>query len=53
MTKCGYCDRELVSVAHLLPCAKPVCGNSACLTLAFRDAEQGAAEKRSSSKQAA
>ena len=31
MTSCGYCKRELVSVVHLLPRAKPVCGSAACL----------------------
>jgi hypothetical protein len=53
MTRCGYCHRELVSVAHLLPHAKPACGNAACLTRAFRDAERVAADEHSSSKQAA
>jgi hypothetical protein len=40
MTRCGYCKRELVSVVHLLPRANPVCGNAACLALAYRDSER-------------
>jgi hypothetical protein len=53
MTSCGYCKRELVSVLHLLPRAKPVCGSAACLALAYRDSERDETEDGTSSKQAA
>jgi hypothetical protein len=53
MTRCGYCNRELVSFVHLLPRAKPVCGSAACLALAYRDSERDETEDGTASKQAA
>jgi hypothetical protein len=53
MTRCGYCKRELVSVVHLLPRANPVCGNAACLALAYRDSERDEREDGARSNQAA
>jgi hypothetical protein len=53
MTRCGYCKRELVSVVHLLPRAKPVCGSAACLTLAYRDCERDQTEDGTRSTRAA
>jgi hypothetical protein len=53
MARCGYCERELVSVVHLLPHAKPVCGSAACLALAYRDSERDETEDGARSKQAA
>jgi hypothetical protein len=53
MTRCGYCKRELVSVVHLLPRANPVCGNAACLALAYRDSERDETEDGARSNQAA
>jgi hypothetical protein len=53
MTSCGYCNRELVSVVHMLPRAKPVCGSAACLALAYRDSEREETKDGTSSKQAA
>jgi hypothetical protein len=53
MTSCGYCKRELMSVVHLFPRAKPVCGNAACLALAFRDSGRDETEDGTRSKQAA
>ena len=53
MTRCGYCKRELLSVVHLLPGAKPVCGSAACLALAYRDSERDETEDGAWPKQAA
>jgi hypothetical protein len=53
MTRCGYCKRELLSVVHLLPGAKPVCGGAACLALAYRDSERDETEDGPRSSQAA
>jgi hypothetical protein len=53
MIRCGYCDRELVSVVRLLPRAKPVCGSASCLALAYQDSERDETEDCGSSKQAA
>jgi hypothetical protein len=53
MTRCGYCKRELLSVVHLLPGAKPVCGSAACLALAYRDSQRDETEDGARPKQAA
>jgi hypothetical protein len=53
MTRCGYCKRELMSVVHLLPPAKPVCGSTACLALAYRDSERDETEDGTRSRPAA
>jgi len=53
MTRCGYCRRELVSVVHLFPHAKLVCGSAACLALAYRDSERDEPDDGARSKQAA
>jgi hypothetical protein len=52
-TRCGYCKRELVSVVHPLPRAKPVCGSATCLALAYRDSGRGETEDGTRPKQAA
>jgi hypothetical protein len=53
MTSCGYCKRELGSVVHLLPHAKPVCGSAACLAFAYRDSERDETEDGTRSRPAA
>jgi hypothetical protein len=53
MTRCGYCKRGLVSIVHLLPRAKPVCGSAACLALAYRDSDRHETDDGTTPKQAA
>jgi hypothetical protein len=53
MTRCGYCKRGVVSIVHLLPRAKPVCGSAACLALAYRDSERHETDDGTTPKQAA
>jgi hypothetical protein len=53
MTRCGYCKRGLVSIVHLLPRAKPVCGSAACLALTYRDSERHETDDGTTPKQAA
>jgi hypothetical protein len=48
MKQRGYCRRELASVVHLLPGAKPVCGSAACLALAYRDSERDESDEYAS-----
>jgi len=42
-----------VSIVHLLPRAKPVCGSAACLALAYRDSERHETDDGTTPKQAA